>query len=307
MIRRFLNKVESIYKYKYFANNEKGAYNFLLDKIYKSTDINFIENCLQLDYFREILIPQEFKIPQNKNILVLAPHQDDEIIGCGGTILKLLKNNNKLTIGFLTNGAELSNPLDSIKIRHKEAKKVCNDLGCKMLELGLDNISMNVTDNHLKVLVEWIKKDWDYIFTIWPLDQPPKHRLCSYIIGKICSELEFDKRILFYAVHTDLLPNFYVDITDEINTKQDLLKNYTSQLMHQRYDHMSKGLDAWRSRFLQNSNKERYIETFTYVSSKSFKDFNAIYEKTPLNNLFKGNRVCIRSFKKLIKQNIIMN
>lgn len=301
MLRRILNKIESIYKYKYLSNNEKGAYNFLLNKIYKSTDIDFIENCWQLDYFREVLIPQEFKISKNKKILILAPHQDDEIIGCGGTILKLIKEKNDVTICYLTNGAELSNSINSIKERHLEAKSVCDDIECSMLELGIDNIALNITKEHVSKLKQWVLNDWDHIFTIWPLDQPPKHRICSYLIGKVFKEIEIDKSIVFYAVHTDLLPNFYVDISNVIDEKQQVLKKYSSQLKHQRYDHLSKGLDAWRSRFLERADKERYIETFMKIPSKSYEDFNAIYNKSNISHLFKGNEACIKAFKHLRK------
>ena len=89
MIRRILNKIEAIYKYRYFSINEKGAYKFLLKKIHKSTDIDFIERVWQLDYYREILEPQEIDVKNLKRVLVLAPHQDDEILGCGGTLLQL--------------------------------------------------------------------------------------------------------------------------------------------------------------------------------------------------------------------------
>ena len=44
-----------------------------------------------------------------KKILVLAPHADDEILGCGGTIAKYSKLGSKVYVSILTNaniGAE---------------------------------------------------------------------------------------------------------------------------------------------------------------------------------------------------------
>ncbi len=301
MIRRILNKVESVFKYRYFSKNEKGAYNFLLKKVYKSTDIDFIENIWQLDYFREVLVPQELVFPKGKNILILAPHQDDEIIGCGGTILKLLEANNNITIGFLTDGAELSNPTESITIRQREAKAVSEFLGCEMLELGIDNISMGISKIHVETLKEWLSKDWDFIFSIWPVDQPPKHRICSYLLGKALSEIKIDCPLLFYAVHTDLLPNFYVDISNVIDEKHKILKLYESQIKNQNYSHLSRGLDAWRSRFLGVSNEERYIETLMKIPPKAYNDFQKIYDASNINRLFKGNGVCIRAYNKIKK------
>ncbi len=301
MLRRLLNKIESIYKYRYFSRNEAGAYNYLLKKVYKSTDVNFIENIFQLDYFREILEPQPLHLERLKKVLVFAPHQDDEVLGCGGTLLKLAETDCHITIGFLTNGAEPLHPIGSVSIRREEAKNVCDVLGAEMRELGIDNISMEIDPSKLTTLIEWLDEDWDAIFSVWPLDQPPKHRVCSYILGKALSNSNYQGLVNFYAVHTDLLPNIYQDISDNINAKQELIKKYPSQLSNQRLEHLSLGLDAWRSRFLPVSSEIRYIETFMQMPAKSYAHFQSVYEKVNSKKLLKANDVCISSFNKLKK------
>ncbi len=66
------------------------------------------------------------------NILVIAPHADDEILGCGATIAKHIRNNNNVYVLIVTNanvGApELfsSKEIDNIR---KEAKLAHNLLG----------------------------------------------------------------------------------------------------------------------------------------------------------------------------------
>lgn len=301
MIRRLLNKIESIYYYRYFSKKSSGAYSFLLKKIYKSTDIDFIENIWKLDHFREILDPQELKLEKIKKVLVLAPHQDDEIIGCGGTLLKLKEQGSDISICFLTNGAELSNPIKSVVIRKEEAETVVKKLNSEVLELGIDNVSMEIEKKTLGKLTQILNNDWDTIFTIWPVDQPPKHRLCSYLVGKALAEVNFTGNLVFYAVHTDLIPNFYVDITKVIDDKEELLHLYKSQIDVQRYDHLSRGLDAWRSRFLGISNQKRFVELFLKIPVKAYQDFQNIFEKSDTRKLFKGNENCIKSFKKVKK------
>ena len=302
MLRRLLNKLESIYKYRYFAKNEQGAYQFLVKKIYKSTDIDFIEKAWQLDHFREVITLSKVKINPNRKILVLAPHQDDELIGCGGTLQLYKKQNAEITLCFLTDGEELSNPKDSIKIRHEEAQNVANSLSASIVSIGINNLSMHIEDSYLLKLISLLNQEWDEIFTVWPLDQPPKHRLCSYFVGSALAKSTYAKNITFYAVHTDLFPNFYCDITNVIDVKQDLLKMYPSQMKAQRYDHLSLGLDAWRSRLLPVSNEARYIEIFLRLPKKAYQDFQDIYINVSPRKLFKANDVCIRSFKKIKSQ-----
>ena len=41
---------------------------------------------------------------KNKRILVIAAHPDDEVLGCGGTLLKHAKNNDKILLLFASDG-----------------------------------------------------------------------------------------------------------------------------------------------------------------------------------------------------------
>ena len=145
MIRRIINKIESIYLNRYFNKVDDGAYKFLLKKVYKSTDIDFLEHVWQLDFFKEVLKPEELKINKIKKVLVLAPHQDDEIIGCGGALIKLKELGASIDICFLTNGSGISNPVDSVAIRDKESTLVCESLNAIKHSIEIDNISLDVS------------------------------------------------------------------------------------------------------------------------------------------------------------------
>lgn len=301
MIRRILNKIESIFKYRYLANNEKGAYHFLLNKIHKSTDIEFLEKVWQFDYYRQVLVPQELNYKKQKNVLVLAPHQDDEVIGCGGTLLQLKKSGASVTMVFLTDGSEISNPIASIETRRKEAQQLCEKIGVAYVELGINNVNLDIQNKHMQQLVGLLNKDWDLVYSVWPIDQPPKHRLCAYFLGKALLQSTYNGQLCLYAVHTDLLPNYYVDISAIIEEKQELFDYYPSQMKFQNYKHLSKGLDAWRARFLPVSPEVRYIETFMKLPSKSYIDFLKIFDQSKATKVFKGHIECIQSYTNLKK------
>lgn len=75
------------------------------------------------------------------NILVVAAHPDDEVLGCGGTIARLSKEGNDVYIAILGEGItsrferrEFADK-DLIKFLHSRAKKVKDLLECKGLFL----------------------------------------------------------------------------------------------------------------------------------------------------------------------------
>lgn len=72
------------------------------------------------------------------DILVFAPHPDDDILGCGGSIINHIKRGNAASIIYLTSG-EAANPKIKpqklLKIREGEAEKACQILGVSNLKV----------------------------------------------------------------------------------------------------------------------------------------------------------------------------
>ena len=70
------------------------------------------------------------------NILVVAPHPDDDLIGCGGSMIRHLRNGHPLTVTYMTSG-EAGNlrhtKEDLTEIREREARQAAKILGIKEL------------------------------------------------------------------------------------------------------------------------------------------------------------------------------
>ena len=54
-----------------------------------------------------------------KNILVIAAHPDDEMLGCGGTLIKLQKKGYKIKCIFLSDGESSKNKKDEKILKKK--------------------------------------------------------------------------------------------------------------------------------------------------------------------------------------------
>jgi LmbE family N-acetylglucosaminyl deacetylase len=92
-----------------------------------------------------------------KNIVVFAPHPDDEVLGCGGTIVKKLMEGNNVFVIFMTDGRyglsemgvkENPDPLEHKFIRKKEALKAAETLGLKRENLFFLDIEDKTLDRH---------------------------------------------------------------------------------------------------------------------------------------------------------------
>lgn len=71
-----------------------------------------------------------------KKILIIAPHADDEILGCGGYMIHQKNNGAEILIVIGTIGG--SDKRQEYTIRHNEFQKVCNTLDARGIVLFQD-------------------------------------------------------------------------------------------------------------------------------------------------------------------------
>src|ERR1041384_1315074 len=73
-----------------------------------------------------------------KNILVIAAHPDDEVIGAGGTIAAHAARGDSVFIAILTEGASVQFPgdADKIALKKEQALKVADLLGARDVFTG---------------------------------------------------------------------------------------------------------------------------------------------------------------------------
>jgi LmbE family N-acetylglucosaminyl deacetylase len=278
-----------------------GPYRFLIRNWSGMDDIELVSGMLGTETFRRILHSQPVPISAAKSIMVLAPHQDDELIGAGGLCIKARKLGAKCAILFLTDGAETGlgrqhgqhmPPEDVVKVRAIEAQAVCQHLGAEYLELGIDNIGLATNIDHVDRLAKIVcERQPDVLLVPWLMDGAPKHRMANHLLWLASRRHSLNGfEVWGYQVNNSPLANGILDITDEIDEKIELLKLYVSQNeLLRRYDYQAWGLSAWNARFLPSKNLDphaHFAELFCMLPLKEhlelvgrfyMKDFERTY------------------------------
>ena len=106
-----------------------------------------------------LICDKDVPIVVPKKILVIAPHPDDEIISCGGTITKYQKLGSEIIIIVATPGlggyAQDSQKATVLENRHEELAKVKKILNCTIIELNYEDL--NVTREKVATMTNLIR------------------------------------------------------------------------------------------------------------------------------------------------------
>ena len=207
--------------------------------------------------------------PEDK-VLIVAPHPDDECIGAGGILAKYPKN---CTVAVCTNGGNYpgDGTMDKkIKIRYSEFWE-------EMKFAGVNNfIWLNYEDGCLKPEVDFLKhvnlRNYDYIFVTHAHDGHPDHAAAFAIIKKqLMEHPEIQGRLFTYEVHKQMQNiTHFLNITEYIEKKNQLIKFHNSQLQNTCYDKMV--VLNGELRALQQNMQDSVIEVFCEETKECGKD-----------------------------------
>ena len=185
------------------------------------------------------------------NILSVAAHQDDIEMNCLGTLIKYARQGHKLTNLVMTNGDkggqfDLTLPLIEVTaIREREAGELARRLGARYVCLGETDGYLSDTACLRDVVAEIIRQVRpDVVFVPPAVDYHLDHSETSRIALQAALTAAFATHrtaspplayypAIFYMEPTcgnNWLPSHYVDITETIGEKCELLKCHESQM-----------------------------------------------------------------------------
>lgn len=186
-------------------------------------------------------------------VMVIAPHMDDETIGCGGAVLRHRTAGVPVTVLFLTDGSRGNahgrcDP-ELPDTRKQEARRAAEVLGGLQLqfldlpdgEVSPDHSTVSCIVDHLTA----VKPAIVYLPTI--LDTHRDHRAGCRATSRALSCLPDTTICREYEVWAPLMPNRVADISDVLETKIAALKCHESQLRSLDYVAVTRGLAMYRT------------------------------------------------------------
>lgn len=200
------------------------------------------------------LAPVRIEKAEARRVAVLAPHPDDDVIGCGGTLHKHRLSGDAVTVIYLTDGARGDDiqgpPSEELAVtRRKEAEGAAGLLGIEQLVfLGYTDGDLSVSETSTERVAGEIREALaEAVFLPFFLDNHPDHAATNRIFAAAARYLDSRLTVYAYEVWTPLLANRLVDITAAAAVKEEAIRRHASQMRNVDYAEASLGLNRYRS------------------------------------------------------------
>lgn len=190
----------------------------------------------------------ELQIGSQDRILVVAPHPDDESIGCGGLLalygrqcdILLLTDGRKGHTGRYDGREE-----ELVQIRELELKRAVALAGVSHVH------ACHVPDGELfgsyGMVKEFDIRPYDYIFVPNRMESHEDHRMAFRALKRMKREQKAKAELVEYEVWTPLTrPTCCLDITSVIETKRNMILQHKSQMMDIDYAEKGVALSCYR-------------------------------------------------------------
>ncbi|MEM7048244.1 MAG: glycosyltransferase [Acidobacteriota bacterium] len=201
------------------------------------------------------------------SLLVLAPHYDDEVLGCGGLLLQRLAAGARVQVLFLSDGGGGEEAIADRQAyrerRRREAEAVAAELALEpLVHLDLPDGGL---EDHLDDLARGIRQaleeqPFEALLVPSPLEASADHRAVFAALHRLLAPLrsssEDDElllertrslQILVYEINRPAFPDLLIDVSAEVPRLAELMELYASQQERRDYWRASLGLRQYRT------------------------------------------------------------
>lgn len=195
-------------------------------------------------------------------VIVISAHPDDEILGCGGTLLKHRQSGDEIYWLIITSVLESHGfTKERVNSRQEEIRKVAQGLVVsKIFQLGyptmsLDSSSVNKMIPQISEVFNEVKPETIYVMN--RSDAHSDHRIIFDAVAACTKSFRYPflKKVLMYECLSEtefapmllekvFMPNYFVDISSYMAKKLELMKIYKSELGEHPFPRSLRNIEA---------------------------------------------------------------
>ena len=220
-----------------------------------------------------------------KKILIVVAHPDDEVLGCFGTVSRLINEGYEAYTLILGEGKTsrdevrvVDSKKDVIDILNREIKSANSIIGIKkvFIESFPDNRFDSVALLDIIKIISKVKEEVkpDIIFTHYEHDLNIDHRITYQAVITATRPLknECAKEIYSFEILSStewnyplsFSPDIYFDISNTINLKLEAMKKYNSELCKYPHPRSLEGIEL-NAKYQGMRVGKQYVEAFKVV------------------------------------------
>lgn len=209
------------------------------------------------------------------DVLVLAPHPDDEIIGCGGTLARAIAAGARVTSLQATDGCEgaalreVPEPARR-QIRLAEAQRVSDAVGfSETVYWRADNARFRITDelvDRMKQLLDRVRPV--AVFTPFVADTHPDHFTLNRIFARAVADRAWAGRVFQYEVWGLVPATAWCDVTSMSAKLESLLRLYRTAMKVDDFVHFCEDRNLHHA--YEHTGRAGLAEAFLETSAAAF-------------------------------------
>ena len=187
-------------------------------------------------------------VAEGERILIVAPHPDDETVGCGGL---LALYGPQCEVLLLTDGRK-GGPADGSKTEEETAEIRRAEFDAVAAFFGVTRVTaLCLPDSCLRENANAISsvdlRRYDKIFIPYRLERHPDHAAANRIIRKFYKRQRSKAMLIEYEVWSPITaPNRFLDISEVMEKKLQAIRLYRSQIRELNYEALAVGLNGYR-------------------------------------------------------------
>lgn len=210
------------------------------------------------------------------NVLILAAHPDDELLGCGGTVARHVDDGDHVAALIVADCASARDPSVAPTLPPAAVLAAGALGGVELVFGGLHGLSLAQEARFVRLAVEGAVRVFapEVVYTHSPIDLNSDHRAVAEAALVACRPIgaRFPRRVLAFETPSStewssggfFAPQVFVDISTTIERKLAAMACYSAELREPPHP---RGLDALRARaaYWGQVSGCRYAESFSLV------------------------------------------